>query len=67
MNCERCKKKLSRDMMSPRRPVPVTYGETNMTICYTCAVELTLLIGYWLDTEPMKDPVKWFTRLPSAT
>ena len=61
--CERCSTNLEKDMKSPRRPVPVRYGETDMVICYQCAVELTLLIGHWLGTEPMDDPVEWFMSL----
>ena len=54
MTCERCEETLIGHPESPRRPVPVTYGETDMTICYECAVDLTMLIGHWLA---MEDPV----------
>ena len=55
MNCDRCEKRIKK-----ADAVPVVYGNTDMTICHPCAVELTMLIGHWLGTEPMDDPVKWY-------
>lgn len=66
MNCERCKTKLIEGDVEAA-PIPVTYGETDIVICYKCAVELTLLIGHWLNTEPKEDPVAWFTSLTNQT
>lgn len=57
-NCDRCHTKLIEGDVEAA-PVPVTYGETDIVICYRCAVELTIVIGFWLGTEPQADPKAW--------
>lgn len=53
--CDRCGKTLDDE----RAPVHVDYGETHITICYPCAIELTYLIGSWLATDALDDPHAW--------
>lgn len=51
--CKRCDREVEESTEGlDNSAVRVRYGQTDIVVCYPCAVELTLLIGAWLGTEP---------------